>query len=89
MRPDRPQNASRAILIASLQQLCQPVAAGKFIIVDEGNELAMRMLERFVSRQGDVANRLATVLNLEMRARCKRKHDFFSARSYIVVRDHD
>src|SRR5262245_23751132 len=61
MGPHRSQHASRLIFLARLEHRRQPTIFRKFIIVDECDKIAPRMLQSFVTRQGNVLSRLTSV----------------------------
>ncbi len=61
VRLDRTEYPIRAGFLVRVEQIQQPILRRKLIVIDEGNKVAVAMLDRFIPGERDVLPRLRTV----------------------------
>src|SRR3984957_4093355 len=64
---DRPKDAIRPRRPVHLEEIQQPIAGRKFVVIDKGNQIAVGVLHCFVPRQGNILPGLDAVHHSQLR----------------------
>jgi hypothetical protein len=77
------------MLVTSREQCQQPIADGKLIIVNEGNEIPGRVRYCFVPGEGYILLWLHAILDRSRRTSCTIRHHGLRGPRRVIVGHHD
>jgi len=89
MRENRPQNTVAMIVMDGLKMVDQPTGIRKLIIIDEAEKFTAGLLDRFVSRQGDILFGLDIIFHFNVRRSGSPFNNRPRGFERIVINNHD